>query len=61
MKSFPERLAELLANAPPIPPLKRMFESDRRGVSAETKAKLIMLHAAYATFGHPLEHRDRTM
>ena len=61
MKSYPDRLAELLANAPPVPPFKRIHELERAGVSEETKAKLIMLHAAYATFGHRLDHLDRTV
>ena len=51
MKSYPQRIAELLANAPPIPPLRRHHESVHGEVSDETKTKLIALHAAYATFG----------
>ncbi len=54
--SYPERIAELLINAPSPPPLRRKPSANRAGVSDETKAKLIMLHAAYATFGHPLEN-----
>jgi hypothetical protein len=56
MKSYPEQIAELLINAPPAPPLRRRSAAGRAGVSGETKAKLIMVHAAYATFGHPLEN-----
>ena len=54
MKSYPERIAEILANAPPAPPLRRKTAVDRGDVSDETKAKLIAIHAAYATYGHPV-------
>jgi len=52
MKSYPEQIAEILRNAPRVPPFKRAPDPVPPGVSDETKVKLIALHAAYATFGH---------
>ncbi len=52
MKSYQDRIAEILAHAPPAPMLHRKSATEEIGMSAETKSKLIMLHAAYATFGH---------
>jgi hypothetical protein len=56
MKSYPEQITEFLINAPPAPPLRRKPSARRAGVSDETKAKLVLIHAAYATFGHPPEN-----
>ena len=53
MKSYPERIAEMLITAPPVPPLKRKHKEGAAQISDDTKAKLILLHAAYATFDHP--------
>ncbi len=61
MKSYPERIAEILVKAPPVPPLKRKHEATHTGVSDDTRAKLILIHASYATFGHPLEQQTRTL
>ena len=55
MKSYPQQIADILRDAPQVPALKRKPERALPGVSHETKRKLIALHAAYATFGHPIE------
>jgi len=55
MKSYPERIAEILVKAPAAPPLKRKHDAPYAGVSDDTRAKLILLHAVNATFGHSLE------
>ena len=55
MKTYSEQIADILRNAPTVPPLRHALEPVPPGVSAETKAKLIMLHAAEATFGHQLD------
>ena len=55
MKSYPERIADVLVNAPPAPPLRRKHSMDEPKVSELTQAKLIMIHALCATFGRPPE------
>jgi hypothetical protein len=55
LKSYPERIADVLVNAPPAPPLRRKHAADAPRVSELTQAKLIMIHTMCATFGHPPE------
>jgi hypothetical protein len=50
-KSYPAKIAEILRNAPRIPSFKRTPEPKLPGVSKETQAKLVAVHAANATFG----------
>jgi hypothetical protein len=61
MKSSSEQIADVLAHAPPVPPLRRKTLGERAVVSDETRAKLILVHAAYATFGHPLAMADHVI
>jgi len=50
-KSYPERIADFLAKAPPAPPLhRRHIESDVH-VSDLVRAKLLFTHTIHATFG----------
>ena len=57
MRISSEQIAEILRHAPTVPSFKRTPEPAPPRISDTTKAKLIALHAAYATFGHP---RDDT-
>jgi hypothetical protein len=52
MKSYPEQIADILRNAPRVPSFERESEPASPHISKETQAKLIAVHAAYATFGH---------
>ena len=49
MPSYPDRIAEILAHAPPAPPLRRKPVIEARALSEEMKAKLILLHAEATT------------
>ena len=52
-KSYPDRIADVLAMAPPAPPLQRKPMLYEPHVSDLTKAKLLMFHTVQATFGGP--------
>ena len=53
IKSYPERIAEVVARAPSVPPLRRKPAEERAPMSEATRAKLIYAHAAQATYGAP--------
>jgi hypothetical protein len=52
-KSYPERIAEVVARAPSVPPLRRKPAEQVPPMSEATRAKLIFAHAIQATFGGP--------
>ncbi len=49
IKSYPERIADVIAKAPPPPPIKRNPVVERRTVSDLTKRCMILAHLANAT------------
>jgi hypothetical protein len=49
IKSYPERIAEVIAKAPPPPPIKRDIVIESRELSDLTKRCVIMAHLANAT------------
>jgi hypothetical protein len=49
IKSYPERIADVISKAPPPPPLKRHPASESRPLSDLTKRCVIMAHVANAT------------
>jgi hypothetical protein len=53
IKSYPERIAEVVARAPAVPPLRRKPAEARAPMSEDTRAKLIYAHAVQATYGGP--------
>ena len=53
IKSYPERIAEVVARAPSVPPLRRKPAEARAPMSDVTRAKLIFAHAVQATYGGP--------
>jgi hypothetical protein len=53
VKSYPERIAEVVARAPSVPPLRRKPVEERQPMSEATRAKLIFAHAVQATYGGP--------
>ncbi len=48
-KSYPERIAALMAKAPPPPPIKRIPVMDNRSLSELTKRCVIWAHLENAT------------
>jgi hypothetical protein len=48
-KSYPERIADVIAKAPPPPPIKRHAIVEQRTISDLTKRCIIMTHLANAT------------
>lgn len=48
-KSYPERIADVISNAPPPPPIKRHPITENRTISDLTKRCVIMTHLANAT------------
>ncbi len=48
-KSYPDRIADVIAKAPPPPPIKRNHIIDDRSISELTKRCIIMTHLANAT------------
>ncbi len=50
-KSYPERIADFLAKAPPAPPLHRRHVESESHMSDLVRAKLLMTHTIHATFG----------
>ena len=48
--SYPDRIAEILAHAPPAPPLRRKRTVEARALSDKMKVKLILLHAESTTY-----------
>ena len=50
-KSYPERIADFLAKAPPAPPLHRRHFEDETHMSDLVRAKLLLTHTIHATFG----------
>ena len=55
--SYPDRIAEILSDAPPAPPLRRKRIVEARALSDEMKAKLILLHAESTTYDHAPDWR----
>jgi hypothetical protein len=51
--SYPQRIAALMSRAPSPPPLKRVPQAARTPMSAETRAMLLFVHTAHATYGGP--------
>ena len=48
-KSYPDRIADVIAKAPPPPPIKRNPIVENRSLSDLTKRCVIMAHLANAT------------
>ena len=48
-KSYPDRIADVIAKAPPPPPIKRHPIVETRSISDLTKRCVIMAHLANAT------------
>jgi hypothetical protein len=51
--SYPQRIAALISRAPSPPPLRRSPPAARAPMSEETRAMLLYVHTAHATFGTP--------
>jgi hypothetical protein len=51
--SYPQRIAALISRAPSPPPLRRVPQAARQPMSEETRAMLLFVHTAHATFGGP--------
>ena len=49
VKSYPERIADVIAKAPPPPPIKRHPIVETRNISELTKRCVIMAHLENAT------------
>ena len=51
--SYPQRIAALISRAPSPPPLRRTPQAARQPISEETRAMLLYVHTAHATYGGP--------
>ncbi|MHB1207911.1 MAG: hypothetical protein ACYCZX_20265 [Rhodospirillaceae bacterium] len=51
--SYPQRIAVLISRAPSPPPLRRVPQEVRQPMSEETRAMLLYVHTAHATYGGP--------
>ena len=49
LEGYPERIADVIAKAPPPPPIKRHRIVEKRTISDLTKRCIIMTHLANAT------------
>ena len=52
--SYPQRIAALMAHAPSPPPLRRMPRAERQPMCEETRAMLLYVHTAAATYSGPM-------
>ena len=59
-KSYPVRIADFLAKAPPAPPLHRRHVESENYMSDLVRAKLLMTHTIHATFGTGARMAQRT-